>query len=123
MRSEFVRYVIAGLINTGVGYGVFLIALWGFESSALIANAFGYAVGLMCAYSLNLFYVFKAAQFSKASMGRFLLGFGAAYSVNVAVLWTLTQGVHLWPEVAQIGAMATYTLSFYLINKFFVWRS
>ena len=55
---EFARFLIVGLINTGVGYGVYLLLLqWiGYE----LAYAAAYLVGIVFAYLLNSLFVFRS---------------------------------------------------------------
>jgi putative flippase GtrA len=55
---EFARFLIVGLINTGVGYGVYLALLqWaGYE----LAYAAAYVVGIVSAYLLNSLFVFRS---------------------------------------------------------------
>ncbi len=122
MSNEFHRYLIAGLINTAIGYAAFLIALHALGFGATISNGISYAIGLLSAYVMNLVFVFKKSKNSADSIFRFLLGFSIAYAINIAVLKISTQGIGLPPEIGQIFAMIAYTVSFYFINKYFVWE-
>lgn len=120
--GELTRYVGAGVVNSLVGYGVFLLMLHGAGLGPAGSNAVSYAVGLMVAYFMNLRFVFKTASHSGGAVARFLAGFALAYGLNLAVLHAAITFLKLAPELAQLLAMAAYTLSFYAINKFFVWR-
>ncbi len=122
VSNEFHRYLIAGLINTAIGYVTFLIALHAFGFSATSSNGISYAAGLLSAYVMNLAFVFKKSKSSADSIFRFLLGFSIAYAINIAVLKISIQGTGLPPEIGQIFAMVAYTVSFYFINKHFVWK-
>ena len=120
--SEVLRYAIAGGINTVVGYGAFLMALRWINLSPGISNAIGYAIGLSVAFTLNGFFVFKNARLSLRAGMRFTIGFAIAFALNQATLFCLIRVFQIIPEIAQIFAMATYTLVFYLINKYLVWN-
>jgi putative flippase GtrA len=121
MRAEFTRYVGAGLVNTAVGYLVFLAVLHLAHAPPLVANIASYAVGLCVAYLLNLVFVFRGARHSGTALGRFLSGAALAWLINAAVLETGIRVLRLAPELAQLIAMAAYTVSFYLINRHLVW--
>ncbi|MDY0021419.1 GtrA family protein [Arenimonas caeni] len=122
MKSEFVRYLASGVVNTLAGYLAFLLALHGLGLGLFAANAASYAVGLTVAYGLNLAFVFRGSRHSGGALARFLAGFAAAYAVNLGVLALAHGQAGLRAELAQVAAMAAYTVSFYLINRHFVWR-
>lgn len=122
ISNEIFRYVIAGGVNTLIGYGVFLVALWRADLSPELSNILGYSVGLSIAFVLNRFFVFKGVCFSLWSSVRFLTGFASAFLLNQAMLFFLVNFLKVAPEIAQIFAMTTYTLIFYLINKYLVWN-
>lgn len=121
--GEVLRYAIAGLINTAIGYAVFWMALrWaGFSPEA--ANALGYGIALSVAFVLNRVFVFEGARLTLPAALKFALSFLAAFGLNQAVLVYFVEGRALLPEIAQIFAMATYTVAFYLFNKHFVFSS
>lgn len=122
VQSEFLRYLVAGVVNTFVGYAVFLAALHGLGLGVFASNALSYATGLTAAYLQNRYFVFRGARHSSAALLRFLAGFGVAYLVNLAVLELAHARLGLRAEWAQLFAMVAYTVSFYLINRCYVWR-
>lgn len=117
--GEIIRYAAAGVVNTLVGYGVFLAMLHLLELSPQAANAVGYAAGLAVAFALNRFLVFKVANISVATALRFGFSFAIAFVLNQVVLVSLVR-CGLPAEIAQIAAMTVYTVLFYLMNRFFV---
>ena len=120
--NELVRYGIAGVLNTLVGYLTFWVGLQVFNFSPLIANTLGYAAGLGVAYLLNRIFVFRSAAGGKTSMLRFALAFATAFLINQGVLLLLLRIPGLEAEIAQIPAMITYTVVFFLMNKYFVFK-
>ncbi|WP_027157937.1 GtrA family protein [Methylobacter luteus] len=81
-----------------------------------------YGAGLGAAFALNRLFVFKGALFSLGAFVRFSIGFVSAFSLNQAMLLYLVSVLDIRPEIAQVFAMSTYTVFFYLINKYFVWK-
>lgn len=122
VSRELLRYLAAGLANTAVGYGVFLFlhAVAGVAPHA--ANAASYGVGLLAALVLNRYFVFRGARITSMAVSRFAAGFGFAYALNWLVL-SVGLSLGLPPWLAQIVAMVAYTLSFYAINRMWVWRA
>ena len=120
MSSELLRYIGAGMINTLVGYLAFLIVLRGFATSVEAANVISYACGLACAYLLNRRFVFRAQAPSPSAPWKFAAGFALAFAVNASVLRAAIGLLGLAAEAAQLLAMAAYTITFYLINKYVV---
>jgi putative flippase GtrA len=118
--SEVFKYAIAGVVNTAAGYGVFWIALRGLHLSPEAANAIGYVIALGVAFLLNRFFVFTGARISVPTGMRFLVAFIVAFALNHGVLVLLVRNYSVLPEVAQIFAMIVYTMSFYVLNKYFV---
>jgi len=121
-RAEFLRFVLAGLLNTALGYAVFLGLHWGLGLDARPANAAAFAAALAQSLLLNRWYVFRGARMSGIAVLRFSLAFGLAYGLNFLLLSVLlAQGVP--GALAQVPAMVAYTVTFYLINRLWVWRA
>lgn len=121
VSRELLRYLVAGVANTAVGYGVFLLLHGVAGLAPHAANAGSYAVGLLVALLLNRYFVFHGAKVTPAAVWRFALGFVVAYALNLAVL-SLGLGLGAPAWLAQIFAMVVYTLCFYAINRMWVWR-
>lgn len=118
--NEFIKYIVVGLINTIIGYGIFWFMLRWVKLSPEGANAIGYIVALILAFLLNHFFVFTASVFSASSVTRFIAAFGIAFGINQGVLFVALHFFYMQPEIAQGFAMIAYTIIFYVLNKWFV---
>ena len=118
--KEFLKYVIAGLINTAIGYGVFFSLIRWAGVSPEIANATCYIVALVIAFLLNRFFVFQGSTTSKVTILKFITAFACAFIINQVVLFLLFRILSVQPEIAQIFSMMAYAIVFYMLNKFFV---
>lgn len=118
MTVEILRYLSVGALNTLIG----LSTIWGLMLlgvSAVPANFGGYAVGLMVAFFLNREWTFGATAQPWQTV-RYIAAFAVAYGLNLAVL---TAGLVLFEAqmfLVQIPAMASYTVCFFLLTKYFV---
>lgn len=121
MNSTFTRFISAGLVNTLVGYIVFLLSynLVGLEPT--ISNVISYLAGICCAYYLNKYFVFSNnSKKDQSYVFKFLICFAVAYSVNLISLKYFME--YMNANYAQIIAMSIYTIVFYIFNKFIVFR-
>lgn len=117
---RLVKYSLAGVVNTGVGFGSFLLFFYLVGLSVYVANALGYFVALVVAYLLNRFWVFESMSARKHSVLIFFLSFAVAFGLNQATLLLLVDGIGVPPLVSQVAAMVVYTGVFYLLNRFLV---
>lgn len=113
---------MTGVTNSIVGFSVIFFCLF-MGASGITANIIGYAVTLTCSFVLNRNYVFGVSgAISHAEVLRFLIVFITAYGVNLSVL-LLTQSVlGEASAVAQVLAVAAYTLVFYSLSRWFVFK-
>lgn len=119
---RLIPFLVTGVTNSIVGFSVIFLCLAA-GTGGITANIIGYAVALTCSFVLNRHYVFGVrGTISYAEIGRFLVVFTIAFSVNMAVL-LLTQSVlGEASAVAQVIAVAAYTLVFYPLSRFFVFK-
>jgi len=114
------RYIFAGVANTATGYGVFLALILLFNTKPAYANAIGYGVALIVAFVLNKVFVFNQSTTDRSTIPKFILAFAISFSINQLVLLIVYRGMGVPAEIAQIFAMISYTVVFYLLNKEFV---
>lgn len=118
---ELGRFAVVGVLNTAFGYAIFWVGLRVLGLTAPLANTLSYAISLCLAFVLTQRYVFRAATAQGGAPWRFLVAFAIAFAINQAVLWLLL--ALAWrAEIAQMGAMVSYTIVFFILNKFFVFR-
>ncbi|WP_417665696.1 GtrA family protein [Pseudidiomarina sp.] len=119
IENELVRFILVGAFNTLIGYGVFYILFTYFQLTPYISNAFGYIAALIVAFGLSKQFVFRST-YQKGMVTKFIVAFLISFALNQFVLLLMIEYSQLAPEIAQILAMASYTLIFYLLNKYFV---
>lgn len=117
----FTRYLMVGVLNTFVGYGVILLLQFGMGLTALAANAGGYAIGLLVSYTLNRQFTFRSHRSHRRGLPAFLVVALLCYGLNVLVLWSMLDAGYsaVW---AQGLAVLVYTVSSYLLNRHLVFR-
>jgi putative flippase GtrA len=113
----------AGVVNTLLGGGAILLLQFAGLSPHL-ANAGGYAIGIPCGYLLNRLFVFDDKAKRPADAARYICAVALAFVANQIALGLLASltGGSLWLGVSQIGALATYTATLFLLCRFWVFR-
>lgn len=59
VRTQFLRFIISGIISTIINFIIFYIALKTFGLNILISSSVGYLAGLVVGYKLNTKWSFK----------------------------------------------------------------
>lgn len=118
--KEAFRYILAGLINTAIGYGIFIFLVYIILIDAYYANAIGYFFGLCTAFILNKYFVFNVKNTTKIDIIKFLVSFLFSYGINIFTLFLCLNLFNLSAAMGQAIAMIFYTISFYIVNKYIV---
>jgi putative flippase GtrA len=110
---KFLRFVAVGVLNTGVGYGIYLVGLLVGLSPAM-ALAVAYALGATFNYFSTGRLVFRAG--GVALLPRFLLAYAAVYVFNLALLKAaLRLGAAPWMGQAIVMPVAV-VVSYLVLN-------
>jgi putative flippase GtrA len=117
------RYGLAGVLNTLVGLGVILTLQFALRLPANLANAIGYAVGVLVSFASSRLFVFRARRARPRAPLRYALAVALAFTVNQAVL-TLARLVvphgAAWQTLAQVAAVGSYTVVLFLLSHYWV---
>jgi len=115
--TQFLAYNVIGIINTIVGFSI-IFALMFYGVSATSSNIIGYVIGAIFSYFLNKKYTFKSKKHNKIQAIKFFTVLLISYCLNFITLqWLLT---FTNPYLAQFISAVIYTLSSFLLAKFFV---
>ena len=113
------RFVLAGVVNTGFSYGVYAMALWAglaLAWSSLLSLLAGLAIG----YLTQGRFVFRAP--SAGSLVRYLLGWAVLYGVHYGVVSGLMRlGVH--PLAGALVALVVIASLSYFVLRDLVFKA
>ncbi|MCA0356376.1 MAG: GtrA family protein [Proteobacteria bacterium] len=117
------RYGVAGVFNTLVGFSIILALDLGLRLDPHLANAVGYAIGICVSFVLSKLFVFKARKTARSAPARYVVAVAAAFALNQGVL-TLAKLVlptgPLWSVAAQGSAAVSYTAALFVLSHFWV---
>lgn len=115
---EFAKFGLVGIVNTAVGLLIIICAMSLLGFSPIFSNVLGYTFGLLVSFTLNRKFTFADRQGGTRQLPAFLVVFAVAYVINLVVLSELL--LFAAPIVAQVCAMAAYTVSFFLLSRIYV---
>lgn len=119
-NSSFIKYLLVGILNTIVGFGSIFILMFA-GVGAYISNMLGYAFGIVFSYFMNKNFTFKSKNKSNIHFIKFVLAMLIAYGLNLLSLY-LALNLIINPYIAQCLAGVVYTISGYLLSRFFVFK-
>ena len=121
-RLEFVRYVLNGLVATGVHFLALTAGLdWLHLPSAGLANLFAAAFGITTSFLGSRYFVFPARGGSLAIQApRFLALYGAIALAHGALLFVWTDTFALDYRAGFVLAVALQVIGSYFGNKYLV---
>lgn len=122
IEHTFFRFALVGLANTAVGYGTILLLHYSLGWSPTVANAGGYAVGVLLSYSINRTFTFNSSRSHVQAVPRFVVAAAGSFMLNLLVLHASLSTLGLPVGLAQALAVGSYTVAFYLSNRFLVFR-
>ncbi len=119
---QALKFGLVGVANTALGLAVILASMSLLGLSPVLANVVGYAAGLCLSFYVNSRWTF-GHRASAGTAARFTLAFGVSYLMNVAVLLI---GLHVFEAsavTAQVFAVVTYSVVFFVLSKGFVYTN
>lgn len=121
IKSKFFRYLVIGIFNTIIGYGIIFIMM-AIGILPEIANIIGYIIGIIISYFLNKIYTFKTKVKCKKEFFRFALCMACSYIINLIVLIIMHRYFGIDKYIATIVAGIFYTISGYIFSKYFAFK-
>lgn len=110
----FPRYLIAGTLNTGLTYLLYLGLL--LLMPYIWAYSLTYVAGIALGYALNARWVFKKAP-SLRTATIYPLSYAFNYTLGVALLWVFVEIVDLPKEIAPLVVVAITVPLMYILTK------
>lgn len=126
--KTFLKFILVGIINTGVGAGVMFAAYNWLGFSYWISSALNYIIGSIVSYFLNKNYTFESKEHGWKPIARFainisvcyLLAYGIAKPVMKAILSGFT--VKFQENMAMLAGMGLFVILNYFGQRFFAFK-
>lgn len=122
LTQQLLRYTVAGLINTLVGYGIILLLYLGLGLGLGFSNLIGYGVGLMLSFAINRTWTFN----DRGSIRRSIILFGAlvlvAFTLNLGITFALLRAGIIFPAAQALGIF-TYSALVFIGSKYVIFNN
>lgn len=119
---QFIKYVLVGLLNTGVFYGIYYIMLQlGFFYA--ISVTVGTIIGIINSYFCNKYFTFKSEKKSISETVKFLTVYFIQYLSNLLIIHLCVNNVGISAELAGGVAISIGLFISYFGNKFWSFRA
>ena len=120
-----VRFVLVGVLGTGLQYGIYYLLLGIFRSQfpgvgilTSVAFTVGFVMEMVCNYFMTSFYTFRVAP-SLKNVGGFLMGRALNYVIQLLFLHMMIW-LHMSEEWAGIVAiMLAGVINYFVLLPFF----
>ena len=115
--QQVFRYGLVGLVNTAIT-GLVIVVLTMFGIVPLIANAAGFACGLLNSFIMNGKLTFQSRL--RGAVSPFILAFAVSYAVNVLAVALVSALTDLHVLFAQAAGILSYNIVFFVLLRSWV---
>ena len=114
--TEFIRFIVVGVLATAIHYGIYLLFLMFIQS--WIAYSLGYAISFICNFFLSNYFTFKTRPTIKKGFG---FGFSHAinYLLHIVLLFIFLQ-LGVPEQFAPVPVFAIVVPVNFILVRFFL---
>lgn len=123
-RVQALKFLVVGVLNTGVDAGLYLaLTRWlGLAALPALAKGISYSAGVVNSYYWNRSWTFRSRAGGLGTVAAFGLANLAALALNAGAMHLALNVLGL-PEIVAFGAATAATFSWnFAVNKFVVFR-
>lgn len=121
--ATLLRYGVSGVVNTLAGLLIVLVLDRYSGLDARATNALAFAIALVFGFFVHKRHSFRHEGRHLPAFARYVTCFGVAFLLNFAVLSLLLAQSGLPVALAQAAGIGTFIVSFYVLNRRFVFRT
>lgn len=120
-KSQEIRFLFVGGLNTLVGYGLYALFLY-IKIPYLVANTFSTIIGICHSYLWNRFFTFKSTQNAIKEIPKFLFVYGISYLISTVTLYFFVNNLNINQYIAGAINLFTTTIISWLGHKYFSFK-
>ncbi|MBI6701480.1 GtrA family protein [Pseudomonas viridiflava] len=114
LKQDFARFLMSGGFNTALTYGLYLVLLMFLSYN--VSYTISYVTGILLAYTLNRFFVFKSHQ-GLRSVILLPLIYLVQYCLSLVILWCWVEKLGLDERLAPLVAIALTLPVTFVLSK------
>jgi putative flippase GtrA len=119
---QALRFGLVGLANTVVGLLAIYATIYFFQFGPLVANASGYAIGLILSFILNRIWTFQSNRSLDNVLPLYFLVAAVSYLLNFLAIYFANKFYNVNPYAVQVLGMGIYTTVMFSGCKWLVFR-
>ncbi|WP_379157452.1 GtrA family protein [Paenibacillus sp. sgz5001063] len=123
MSTQTFRFVIVGILNTIVGFGVYAIYLHIINNNYLQALIASHIIGVAHSYFWNNKWTFQQKSYNTRSAIKFISVYAVTFFVNLFLLTLLVDTIGMNKLIAQAIALFLTTLISFFGHKYWSFRT
>jgi putative flippase GtrA len=117
---EMAKFAGVGALNTVIGLAIIYSLKWYLHWGDAAANLVGYLVCIVLGFVLNGLWTFGRSRLTTGHLIGYFLVAGAAYLMNLMAVLTSIDLLNLPGDLAQLVGVPVFTITYYLLNRIFV---
>jgi putative flippase GtrA len=116
-----IKYGLVGLMNTVVGYGIYLLLI-GLRVFYPMASACGSVAGIINSYFWNKYFTFQSSKKSITEIIKFLFVYLIQYLCNIAIIYLCVNALSMSESLAGLFGICFGVLVSYFGHRFWTFR-
>lgn len=116
------KFGVVGVVNSLITLSIIFMLMKIFNVSYIISNVLGYLFGIINSFIWNKKWTFQSSGNSRREMLVFFILFGVCYLLQLAALVIIAEVLGVPEEYSQVLALAVYTVTNFMGNKFITFK-
>lgn len=120
---QVVKFLMVGVLNTIVGYGLYVSCLYFLKCNYFIASTISYIIGVTHAFFWHKLWTFRSKGHILKELAKFIsMTFMNSYLLYVGIITLLVEITKLNPYVSGAIATGFCAIISYLLNRYWIFR-
>jgi putative flippase GtrA len=120
---QFMAFAAIGLLATVIQYAVLFVSVRLWHANPVVGSSAGFLISAAFNYLLNYHFTFKSTSPHLSAATRFVIIASAAFVLNGAIMFALTQWLHVRYLIAQLLATAAVLVWNFLGSALWTFRA
>lgn len=119
--SQFVRFIIVGVLSTIVNYAIYIALLW-VSIPYIVAMVAGFVAGTIAGFRINKVWTYGVARGEAGFFGAYVAVYAVSLLLGMGFLWALVEMLLLDPRIANILTIGLTTMTNFIGTKLLVFK-
>ncbi|NQX60251.1 GtrA family protein [Paenibacillus qinlingensis] len=123
MRSQTIKFLIVGVLNTIVGYIVYFLCLRSFDLNYMFSLLIAHTLGVVHSYLWNSKWTFKSGSHTYKNLVKFMGVYVCSFLINLLLLYIMVNYLRINPLFSQVVALFITTVVSFIGHKFWSFKT